>query len=353
MLELLAQTPEQIDLQEMVGRFLERHAGPSHARRQAETGAPDLALFTRLHEEVGVTALLADDPSAWKEAVIVHEELGRGLAGVPALGSSLALIAVLEADPTDEIVATAAQSAPLLAFAFDPAARDGEAVTADADVLSGRTGLVIDGMAAEVLVVPAETAAGLRLYAVDAAAPGVRREAVATLDPTRFVACVELSGVVGRPIGPDTAFDLVAAVVKGQLMIASELVGVARRALDLASDHARTRQQFGRPIGGFQVVKHLLAGAYVRVESIRSLVRWAATALAVGDPRAILVAAMAVERAAEAAYRVSADGIQVHGGIGYTWEVDAQLLFKRATTSTQLLGGHRALRRRVADLMGV
>ena len=193
----------------------------------------------------------------------------------------------------------------------------------------------------------------MALYAVDAAGPGVERSPLVTLDLTRPQATVRLSGAPGRLVaGPGEAERVIEhALQVGSALLAAEQVGAGQHLLDLSVDYAKSRLQFGRPIGSFQAVKHRLADLLVDLEHARSTAYHAVWALADGSDDPALAASIAQATCSAALSRIAADTIQVHGGIGFTWEHQAHLYFKRATTDAALLGTAEQHRSRVAELV--
>jgi alkylation response protein AidB-like acyl-CoA dehydrogenase len=191
------------------------------------------------------------------------------------------------------------------------------------------------------------------LYAVDAAAAEVQCSPLVTLDLTRPQATVTLSGAAGRLVaGPDEAERVIEhALQVGSALLAVEQVGAGQHLLDLSVDYAKSRLQFGRQIGSFQAIKHKLADLLVDLEHARSSAYHAVWALTDGSDDPALAASIAQATASAALARIAADTIQVHGGIGFTWEHQAHLYFKRATTDAALLGSAEQHRSRVAELV--
>ncbi|WP_327693434.1 acyl-CoA dehydrogenase family protein [Streptomyces sp. NBC_00459] len=221
--------------------------------------------------------------------------------------------------------------------------------------VSGTKMFVVDGHSADLLLVTARADTGPGLYAVDGAATGVTRSRLEALDPTRRLARIDLDGVPAVRVGPDgdataylrTVVDLVAVA------LAAEQVGGAQACLDAAVRYARIRVQFGRPIGSFQAVKHKCADMLLQVEAARSAA-YRAMSVAAGEPDELPVsAALAAAYCADAFTHAAKENIQIHGGIGYTWEHDAHLYLKRAKSSEQLFGSPAAHRARLADLVGI
>ncbi len=217
--------------------------------------------------------------------------------------------------------------------------------------LEGEKCYVVDGCAADVLVVAARRGDGdhVALFLVDADAAGMDCAPLATVDPTRRQARIRLSATPARLLDESLEKAMHLSVVA----LAAEQVGGAERALEMALDHARTRVQFGRPIGSFQAVKHLCAEMLLELESARGAAFYAAVAASRADEELPAAAAVAKSSCSEAYVRVATDGLHVHGGLGFTWDHDAQLYFKRARSSFQLFGDPRHHREKLARHLGV
>jgi alkylation response protein AidB-like acyl-CoA dehydrogenase len=230
-------------------------------------------------------------------------------------------------------------------------------------VLSGSLPQVLDGGAADLIVVAARTPgsageAGVSLFALPARAQGLERRALATLDRTRRLAALELrearvpaAALLGEEgeAGPALARVLDRAAVA----LAAEQVGGAQRCLDLAVAYAKERVQFGRPIGSFQAIKHRLAERMVQIETARSAAWWAAGVAALGGAELPQVASLAKARASEAFFSCAAECLQVHGGVGFTWEYDVHLYLKRARAGEGFLGEPAWHRERIARQLGL
>jgi len=224
----------------------------------------------------------------------------------------------------------------------------------DGVVLRGSSGFVLDGGAADILLVAARRAGAPdpELYIVERSSAGLEVTELLTVDRTRRLASVELRDVqVGESARlPRSASALDTLLQRGSVAVAADAVGAARRALDMAVDYARTREQFGRPIGAFQAIKHKLADMYLLVQGAALAVEGAAEALDAGqDARRLVAVAGAYSR--DAATKVTGDAIQVHGGIGYTWEHDCHRLFKRAKFDEAFLGDPSVHRGQLAALV--
>jgi alkylation response protein AidB-like acyl-CoA dehydrogenase len=225
-------------------------------------------------------------------------------------------------------------------------------------VLTGSKCFVVDGCTADLLVVVAQSPAGLSLFAVPGDAPGLTRTAMQTLDPTRKVARLTLDRAPGRLIGPEGSAPPVLDQLRDRaaLALACEQLGVASRALCMAVAYAKTRMQFGRPIGSFQAVKHRCVDMAQRIEAALSATQWAVAALAENAENAEnvgIATALASVCSTDAAVFATAENVQVHGGIGFTWEHPAHLYFRRARSSALLHGSADDARELLLRRLGV
>jgi alkylation response protein AidB-like acyl-CoA dehydrogenase len=225
--------------------------------------------------------------------------------------------------------------------------------------IDGTKSFVIDGATAQLLVVVARMPdtsgeSGLSFFVVEPDAPGVTRTPLTTLDPTRKQARIELKGVPARLLGDAGAgaMPLAQTLDHAAIALASEMVGGAQRLLESAVDYAKLRVQFGRPIGSFQAIKHKCADMLLDVELAKSAAYYAAQAEAAGDAETSSLAALAKAAAADAYMRAAANTIQIHGGIGFTWDHDTHLWFKRAKSSEVLLGDPNYHRELMLQRMG-
>ena len=303
------------------------------------------------------------------EAAIVAEELGRVLLPVPYLASAVLAATVLtnaaSADQRAAVLPSIAAGTTVATLAhLDAAGRltadPGVRAVRDGDdwVLDGEAGFVLDGLRADTIVTAATSDDGLQLFLVAAATPGLHRERVPVLDLTRPMATVRYEGVrlagSDRLTGGDATVALHRALRTASAVLANEQVGGAARCLEDATAYAKERIQFGRAIGSFQAVKHKLAETLVKVESARSAAYHAAQAVAADDAQEAAVAVpLAASYVAEVYETASADALQIFGGIGFTWEHDIHLYFKRAKASKLLLGSPRHHRRLLGDVLGV
>ncbi|HEV3400350.1 MAG TPA: acyl-CoA dehydrogenase, partial [Acidimicrobiales bacterium] len=225
-----------------------------------------------------------------------------------------------------------------------------EPATAGGYLLHGHASQVVDGATADLLLVVAESAGGTGVFAVEGEAPGLARAPLVTMDQTRKQARLQFEATPGRLLGQEGRGReaLGAGLDRASVALAAEQLGGTRRCLEMAVDHARRRVQFGRPVGTFGAVKHALAGVLVDVEAATSVVRAAAWTAAHRPDDLPMAAATARAWCSDAYRRAAACNVQVHGAVGFTWDHEAHLHFKRATSSALLLGGPAAAREVVA-----
>ncbi|WP_240136419.1 acyl-CoA dehydrogenase family protein [Streptomyces sp. MUM 178J] len=321
--------------------------------------SPVAGLWRALAVDLGLAGLLVPEErggagASAREAAVVLEELGRTVAPVPFLTSAVVATTLLldtEGDLLGSLAAgerTAALALPL------STAPDGSlpAVAADADGrLAGTVTSVAGALEADVLLVPATAADGIAVYAVPAARAGIAP--VVSLDMTRQIADVTLDGVPGELLVADAEPAVRRALEAGAALLASEQLGVARWCLETTVGYLKERRQFGRAVGGFQALKHRLADLYTGVESANAAARHAAAALAVRDPDVFAATAVAQAYCSDLAVTAAEEAIQLHGGIGMTWEHPAHLYLKRAKADQIAFGTPGAHRARLAELVGL
>ncbi|MFD7408645.1 acyl-CoA dehydrogenase family protein [Streptomyces sp. NPDC059866] len=312
----------------------------------------DTALWQALTQELGIAGLsvpeeLGGAGATWRETALVLEELGRAVAPVPYLGSSVLATAALLAAGDTRIVKDVAAGHRVAALAVPfVTAPDGElpgSVRAGDGTVRGMVRGVADALAADVLLVPAAGPDGVRrLQAVDVAAAGrsLRRNPVTSLDLTRPLADIHLwdAPCATVAVGPAAERAVRQALVAGAALLASEQLGVADWCLSTTVAYVKERHQFARPIGSFQAVKHRLADMWVLVTQARAVARNAAVALAAGSATAPTEAALAQAFLSEAVVQVAEEALQLHGGIGFTWEHPMHLYLKRAKSTALALG---------------
>ncbi|MEC3976104.1 acyl-CoA dehydrogenase family protein [Amycolatopsis sp. H20-H5] len=357
------------DLRASVRDLFADQAGAAAVLARTETSEPyDLKLWRTLAADLGAAGLavpeeLGGHGASARETALVMEELGRSLAPVPFLGSVvLATSALLGADTTHEVVVellaklAAGELIGALAVPLSstPDSAFPESVKVDADgTLSGRVTSVADASAAEVLIVPATGADGPGLYAVEA--PAAQVTEVISLDLTRRIADVVLDNAPARQVS-DAAHAPAAlkhALTTAAGLLASEQLGIADWCLTETVKYVKERYQFGRPVGSFQSLKHRMATLYLEVVNARAAARYAADTLAAGRDDVEIAVAVAQARCSPIAVHTAEEAIQLHGGIGMTWEHPAHLYLKRAKSDEIALGTagrHRAHLATLIDL---
>jgi len=294
----------------------------------------------------------------WAELAVVFEEFGRALLCAPFF-ATVALAAPTLLGSADEDAKhrylPAIADGQLVATVALPASAADEVTacrTPGGYWLHGRRSHVLDGCLADLLLVPALGPAGPSLFAVEANSPGLAGTALPTLDQTRKQAEIVFDGCPARPLGPGGGAAAILAHVEclAAVALACEQVGGAQQCLDSAVDYARDRMQFGRPIGSFQAVRHRCADMLLDVESARSLAGHAVE-LAPGGQELAAAAHMAKAYCSEAFVRVASANIQVHGGIGITWDHSAHLYLKRAKSGQLMFGSPQQHRAALASLV--
>jgi alkylation response protein AidB-like acyl-CoA dehydrogenase len=271
---------------------------------------------------------------------VLAEEMGRALAPIPFCGTIALFAPAIARLGTREQKArwlprvARGEVAAALAVSEGPGAAAGQKLrTRHRDgVVEGAKLPVLDGIAADVAIVLARDGRGQSLFIVDLAAAGVEREALQTLDPTRPAARLRFDGVPAERLGAAGAGPalLEAMLTRAIVPLAFEQIGGAQRCLESATDYARERYAFGRQIGSFQAIKHKLADMYLRIEVARLNAHHAALSLQQDAPDLPLVAAAARIAACDASWLAAKENIHVHGGIGFTWEMDCHLFYRRS-----------------------
>ncbi|HEY2549013.1 MAG TPA: acyl-CoA dehydrogenase family protein [Streptosporangiaceae bacterium] len=333
----------------------------------ARTETPDTydaGLWHALAADVGCAGLLVPEGSggagaSYREAAVVAEELGRAVAPVPYLGSAVVATTALLAAGDSELLAAVASGASTAALAVPfpaappgpppPTVRLGAGAAGDEPGtvrLTGSVAVVADALPADLLLVPAD-GVPYGLYLVQAGSAGLTRTPVTSLDMTRQLADLSFDGVAARRLAVGEAAEraVSAALAAGAAMLASEQLGVAERCLEITVGYVIQRRQFARPVGSFQALKHRLADVWVAVTQARAAARYAAACLAAGDQDAQVAVALAKAACSETAVRAAQEMVQLHGGIGFTWEHQAHLYLKRATSALTGFGTpdrHRA-----------
>lgn len=371
MIPVLTPDADAEALREVVRDFLAHHGDADAVLH----GRPDdAALRTRVWKrfagELGAAGLdiperLGGAGASFREVAVVAEEMGRSLARLPWLSTSVMALGLLAEAGDEELSARLITGAETATVALVDAAATSDRAAGPVSGgwapdggwrVSGTKELVVDGATADIVLVAAATPDGPVVIAVEAGAPGVTATSSRTLDLTRPLASVGFRDSPGRLIaGPDTAAAVLDRVRdRTRTALACEQTGGTEAALDMSVRHAGDRMQFGRPIGTFQAIKHRCAEMVVQLEAARSVSLWAA-ACATDDRENLRTAAATAALVCGRAYSwVAGENVQVHGGIGFTWEHPAHLHVRRAASSRVLpdgdLGGTEAL---LAALPGV
>ncbi|HEV2452079.1 MAG TPA: acyl-CoA dehydrogenase family protein [Streptosporangiaceae bacterium] len=390
------------DLREAVRSLLRERCRAADVIARTESTQPyDPALWQAMTGQLGAAGLLVPEAlggagASYREAAVVAEETGRAVAPVPYLGSAVVATAVLLAatrppgsDPADselagsdpagselagsesdrKLLAALADGTTTAALVLPFESAPGTEPPATIRVVGPHTGdqaetvrltgtatRVADALPADVLIVPAD-AVPYGLYAVDARDAGVRRTPLVSLDATRPLCDLTLEAVPARQIAAGAAarHAIDAALTAGTAMLAAEQLGLADQCVAMTVAYVKERRQFARPVGSFQAIKHRLADLWVSVTQARAAARYAAACLAAGDEDTAVAVAMAKAYCSEVAVKAAEECVQLHGGIGFTWEHPAHLYLKRAKSSSVAFGTpdrHRAALARLAGLPG-
>jgi alkylation response protein AidB-like acyl-CoA dehydrogenase len=364
---------EQEELRRSVRRFLEDKSPMTEVRRLMETAEGfDPAVWSQMGEQLGLQAITIPEEYGgagfgYVELIVILEEMGASLLCAPyfstvALAANALLFCGDEGAKKDFLPRIAAgEVIATLALTEDTGRWDLDGVTLAATgkggdwKLDGHKMFVIDGHTADLILVAARTGKGLSLFAVEADATGLTRTPLATMDQTRKQARIEFAGTGARLVGEEGGAGpaLSRTLDLAAVALAAEQVGGSQRCLDMAVDYAKTRIQFGRPIGSFQAIKHKCADMLLEVESAKSAAYYAGWAAAEDSDELPVVASLAKSYCSEAYFHAAAENIQIHGGIGFTWEHDAHLYFKRAKSSELLLGDPSYHRELLAQRIGI
>ena len=363
----------ETELRDAVRSLLEDRCGWREVLARTETAQTyDTGLWRALAADLGCAGLLIPEAAggagaSYREAAVVAEETGRAVAPVPFLGSAVVATAALLAAGDDELLTALAAGTTTAALAIPFAAGPGAGPPPTVRIgaqrpgesgypLTGTVAGVADALPADVLLVPAD-GVPYGLYAVPARDPGVALAPVVSLDMTRQLADVTLNGAPGRRIASGEAAQqaAAAALTAGAAVLAAEQLGAAERILEITVAYLKERRQFGRPVGSFQALKHRVADVWVGVTQARAAARYAAACLAAGRPDAPLAVALAKAACSDIAVRAAQEAVQLHGGIGFTWEHPCHLYLKRAKSASIGFGTadrHRASLAVLADLPG-
>lgn len=355
----LLYTDEEEALRSAVRGLLAKDCDAAAVLARTESAEPhDRALWKALTEGMGLAGLLIPEElggqgATHREAAVVLEELGRAVAPVPYLTSAVVATETLlhcAGDEAGKLLARLASGRTVAALAVPPATAPGAPLTLvrhEGGALRGELSGVADAAAADVLLVPADGG----LFAVDTDRDGVTVTPRTSLDLTRPLARVALDGAPARLLDPDPETAVRLGLRAGAGLLASEQLGLAEWCLTETVRHTRERHQFNRPIGSFQALKHRLARLWLETVHCRAAARHAADALATGSDEPNLAAALAQAYAAPVAVRAAEEALQLHGGIGMTWEHPVHLFLKRAKADSIAFGTAGRHREALAGLL--
>ena len=367
-------TDEQDALRATVRRFCEERSPSTEVRRLMETPEGfDPDVWKQLSHELGVTGIhIPEDEGgqgfSFVELTIVLEELGRALLGTPFFSSlCLAANAIRNAGTPDERRALLEPIASgdlraALAFTEPNGLWDADGVTLESDglMLSGTKTYVVDGHTADLIVVVARQPGtkgteGITFFTVPSDAAGLTRTPLDTLDMTRKQAELTFDRVTATTLGqPGAGWPALRKTLEqAAVCLAAECVGGSEKTMEMAVQYAKDRYQFGRPIGSFQAIKHKCADMLLRLESAKSAAYYAAWAAADDNEELTVASSLAKAYCTEAYFANSRENIQIHGGIGFTYEHDCHLYYRRAKSSELLLGDPTYHRERIATALGI
>jgi alkylation response protein AidB-like acyl-CoA dehydrogenase len=363
---------EQEQLREFVRSFLEDKSAEEAVREQMATEQGyDEAVWAQMSEQMGLQALTIPEEFGgqgfgYVELIVVLEEMGRALLCAPFFSSVVLAANVLmhcgDDDAKNELLPRIASGTiATVAFTEESGKWDEAGITmqataaGDGYTLDGTKMYVLDGYTAEIIVVAGRTDAGVSLFQVTGDAAGLTRTPLSTMDQTRKQAKLEFSGTPAKLIGTDG--DGWAALERmldlAAVALAAEQVGGAEMCLNMSVEYAKVRVQFGRPIGSFQAIKHKCADMLLEVESAKSAAYYAGWCAAELNDELPSTASLAKAYCSEAYFHAAAENIQIHGGIGFTWEHPAHLYFKRAKSSELLFGDPTYHRELLAQRIGL
>jgi alkylation response protein AidB-like acyl-CoA dehydrogenase len=369
---------EQEELRRTVRQFLEAKSPETEVRRLMETTEGyDPAVWKQMGQELGLQSIAIPEQFGGQgftfiELGIVLEEQGRVLVCAPyfssvVLGANAIMNAGTDAQKAELLPGIASgDSIATLAFTEPSGKWDVAGITMEAKeskgkyTLSGEKMFVLDGHVADTIVVVARTAGssgtdGISFFTVRGDADGLTRTPLSTMDMTRKQAKLEFDNVTAEPLGaPGGGWAAFSKTLdQAAVALSNEMMGGAQKVLEMSVEYAKVRVQFGRPIGSFQAIKHKCADMLLEVESGKSAAYYASWAAAEDNEELPVVAALAKAYCSEAYFHATAENIQIHGGIGFTWEHPAHLYFKRAKSSEIYLGDPTYHRELLAQRIGI
>jgi alkylation response protein AidB-like acyl-CoA dehydrogenase len=366
-------TDEQEELRKTVRSFLENKSSEEAVREQMETDDGfDPAVWGQMGEQMGLQGLSIPEEFGgsgygFVELGIVLEEMGRALLCAPFFSTAVLAANTLLQSGDDAAKAkylpgiASGETIATLAYVEPSGKWDESGITMQATksddgyTLSGTKSFVLDGNTAGLILVAAKTDAGTSLFAVQGDASGLTKTNLSTMDQTRKQAKLDFDNTPAELIGEDgKGWDTLETVLDlAAVALAAEQVGGAQKVLEMAVDYAKVRVQFGRPIGSFQAIKHKCADMLLEVESAKSAAYYGMWCASEMNDELASTASLAKAYCSEAYFHAAAENIQIHGGIGFTWEHPAHLYFKRAKSSELLFGDPTYHREQLAQRIGI
>ncbi|CCM63403.1 MULTISPECIES: acyl-CoA dehydrogenase family protein [Candidatus Microthrix] len=364
---------EQVELRKVAADFLTNKSAEADVRALMETDEGyDPAVWSQMAEQLGLQGLAIPEEYggsgySYVELCVIFEEMGRRLLCAPFFSTvALAANALLHSGDDDakaRYLPGIASGETIATVAFteengrwDESGIEMEAAASDqGHTLTGTKSYVIDGHIASLILVAARTPEGVSLFAVDGDASGLGRTPLSTMDQTRKQAKLDFDNTPATLIGAaGSGWDTLRTMLQlAVVALASEQMGGAQECLDSAVQYAKDRVQFGRPIGSFQAIKHKLADMLLEVESGKSAAYYSSWCAAEMNDELTSVSSLAKSYCSEAYFHTTAENIQIHGGIGFTWEHPAHLYFKRAKSSELLFGDPTYHRELLAQAIGI
>jgi alkylation response protein AidB-like acyl-CoA dehydrogenase len=372
---------EQEELRKSARRFCEEQFSSQVVRRIMETESGlDRELWQRMAQELGWQGMIIPEKYSglgfgYIELIVIMEEMGRAVVAAPffstvCLAANALLLAGTE-EQKQELLPGIADGSRIATVALTEESGRWDAAGIQATyrkegsdyVIDGKKTYVLDGHTADTIIVAARREGssgedGIALFVVDGDAEGISRRPLVTMDQTRKMAEVTFDSVRLGPAAvmeaEGEAWPLISKLLDlAAVALAAEQVGGAQKCLEMSTEYAKVRVQFGRPIGSFQAIKHKCADMLVAVESAKSAAYYAGWAASEDNEELPVVAPLAKAYCSEAYFHCAAENIQIHGGIGFTWEHDAHLYFKRAKSSELLLGDPAYHRELLAQRIGL
>jgi len=365
-------TDDQNELRSTAARFLEEKSSSEKVRELMETDNGFEEATWKQIADLGWLGMAIPEEYGGVgfgpvETMVLLEEMGKKLFCAPFFSSIIlganAILAAGTEDQKKELLPGISEGTTRAALAFvEPNGKwELEGIELEATesggnwTLTGSKSYVVDGHTANLLIVAAKTGNDVSLFTVDPDAEGVTRTALQTLDMTRKQAKIDFANAPAKLLGEKGkgAEALTRTLDQAAALLSAEMVGGAQACLDASTTYAKERYQFGRPIGSFQAIKHKCANMLMEVEMSRSAAYYAGWAAAEDPEELSLAASLAKAYCSDAFFHAAAENIQIHGGIGFTWEHDAHLFFRRAKSSEIYLGDATYHRELVAQKLGV